>query len=268
MADHPGDIRLADGVSAFLLSMKSGQEDAQQYLAKFVRWFGHDRRVAAITPAELEDFAGQAGSSSEGDARPLKPVREFLAYAKKNGIFTENLAVHLKVRRSARRSRSSKGLRAASDGPAQLTKEGYDQLKSRLAWLTEEMVGTAGEIRRAAADKDVRENAPLEAAREYLGQLDAQRRGIEEVLTTAQVIQDDGARSSTARQGRKVTLEEVGGEQQTWILVDAREAAPLEGKLSTSSPVGKAILGRSVGEEVDVATPRGGSLRYRVIDVG
>jgi transcription elongation factor GreA len=191
-------------------------------------------------------------------------VRDFLTYARKSGFLSENLAVHVKMPKAARKSASRV---AAPTDPTSvwLTQQGYDQLQERLVWLQEEMVSAAAEIKKAAADKDVRENAPLEAAREHLGQLDGRRRETEEALKLAQVIGEDGAGAGVVRQGGAITLLDVStGQSQEWLLVDPREAAPLDGRLSTTSPVGHAVLGRREGDEVDVSAPRG-MVRYRIV---
>lgn len=265
LSDQPQPLTLSDGVTSYLESLKSGRTEAQQQLVKFVRWFGQDRTLSAIAPVDIEDFSTQTGSGVDGNGPQLKPVRDFLSYAKKRGILEQNLASHVKVRRGLRKStsRAARGGAMAS-APARLTQEGYDQLRERLEWLQEEMIRAAAEVRRAAADKDVRENAPLEAAREYLGQLDFRRREAEAVMESAQVIEGGAADDDSVRQGGRVTLEDLStGASQTWMLVDPREAAPLDGRLSTSSPVGQAVLGRFPGDEVEVAAPRG-MVRYRI----
>ena len=239
----------------------------QQQLVKLVRWFGQDRLLSAIAPVDIEDYSTQTGSGVDGNGPQLKPVRDFLSYAKKRGIVEQNLASHVKVRPGVRKSRTRAARGATGNPPALLTQQGYDQLQERFAWLQEEMVRAAAEVRRAAADKDVRENAPLEAAREYLGQLDFRRREAEAVLESAQVIEDGAAEDESVRQGGTVTLEDLStGASQTWMLVDPREAAPLNGRLSTSSPVGQAVLGLHPGDEVEVAAPRG-VVRYRITSV-
>jgi transcription elongation factor GreA len=127
------------------------------------------------------------------------------------------------------------------------------------------MVRTSREIKLAAEDKDVRENAPLEAARELQGQLAFRAQDIEATLARAQIIDDkDQAGANTVQQGSRVLLKELTtGKQCSYLVVDPRESNPLEGKLSTASPVGSAVMDRKEGEEVDVKVPRG-SMRYLI----
>ena len=133
-------------------------------------------------------------------------------------------------------------------------------MEQQLVWLREESVRNSAEIKKAAADKDVRENAPLETARQRHGELASRILEIEDNLEQAQLLQaieaDGGMRQ--VRLGSRVTLQNLSsGDELTYQLVDAREANPLNGKLSVSSPVGQAVLDRWQGQEVEVAAPKG-----------
>jgi transcription elongation factor GreA len=153
-------------------------------------------------------------------------------------------------------------------GPAQirLTRAGHAELTRRLAQYQADRIRITEEIQRAAADKDVRENAPLEAAREAQGMLMAKIQEVETTLRAAVVIDgEDGDGSNRVQLGSKVTLKEMTSERSTnYQLVDPDEASPLNGKISSASPVGAAILGRSPGQEVLVETPRGRQ-RYLIV---
>ena len=71
----------------------------------------------------------------------------------------------------------------------------------------------------------------------------------------------------TAKIGTQVSVKDLGtGRKSTFTLVDRAEANPLEGKISDISPLGKVLLGRSVGQEVEAETPRGKAL-YRILKV-
>ena len=125
--------------------------------------------------------------------------------------------------------------------------------------LKGERVVVTEDIRTAMADKDFRENAPLEAAKERQGIIEARIRELEASLATAQIL---GPGSKVALQrsavGTKVTLKDVAsGRQIVYTLVDVREADAASGKISTQSPVGQALLDRAVGDEVTVNVPLG-----------
>jgi transcription elongation factor GreA len=180
----------------------------------------------------------------------------------------KNMAVHLKGRRGAKRpSPTSPGALASQH--VYLTPEGYSQLKGRGEWLRAEMARTAEEIRKAREDKDVRENAPLEAARESQGYLAAKLREIEETLRVAELVQNGFAAPAQklVKPGCRVTVVEVASQKRsTYLLVDPREADPLSGKISIASPVGQALLEKQEGNEIQVTTPRG-PVQLRVLKV-
>ena len=196
-------------------------------------------------------------------------MREFLIYAKKRGLLERNLAVHLKARRTGRGTRRQAGERRAGPEPVRLTPAGLAEIDQRLKRLRKELTQAAAEIQRAAADKDVRENAPLEAARQHHGQIMSRIRELEDTMARAQLLQEGQQQEERkqVRQGSLVTLKDVAsGEELTYLLVDPREANSLGGKLSIGSPVGQAMQDRHEGDEVEVKAPRG-SFLYQILRV-
>ena len=123
-------------------------------------------------------------------------------------------------------------------------------------------------INKAAADKDFRENAPLEAAREAQGRVESRIMELEQLLRTAEVLKEEEARSgSRVAIGRTVALENLSnGNKVQYKLVSPSEAKISEGKISIASPVGKAVLGKSGGDEVVVAAPAG-AMRFRIVQI-
>ena len=123
------------------------------------------------------------------------------------------------------------------------------------------------EIRRAAADKDFRENAPLEAAREQRGHLERRIRELEETVKSARVIDGEQRVTLKASIGDRVVLRDLAsGEELRYMIVSPREVDPTRGKVSSASPIGKAIIGRGEGEVVEVMAPAG-RLRYQIEQV-
>ena len=174
----------------------------------------------------------------------------------------------MKLRRTPRQSRAQAARPTAKSQEAiQLTAEGHAELQARVVYLNEELARNAKEIQRAAADKDVRENAPLEAAREYQGQLSSRLQLTEDTLSKAEVLDKNANNGQEVRHGSSLKLQDVAsGEVLEWTLVDPREADLLAKKISTNSPVGEAVLGGRIGDEVDVAAPKG-TVRYKIIHV-
>lgn len=259
MEDH--SITLSGALAQFLPTLpESYRQEAQQELNRFILWCGRDLPVRSLTPTDVEQYAEFVGAES---ARKLEAVKGFLSFLKRKGIIERSLAPHLRAPRGRKAGRASLE-RVAEE--ARLSPQGYAQLKARLEMLKEERVRVVEEIHRAMADKDFRENAPLEAARERQGFIEARIRELEELLGSA-VVSGPGATlqvDQRVRLGTRVTLREVGtGRLLSYTLVDPREADPAAGKLSVESPVGRALLDRSAGEEVSITVPRG-TLRYVV----
>jgi transcription elongation factor GreA len=110
---------------------------------------------------------------------------------------------------------------------------------------------------------DLRENADYEAARNEQSFLEGRIQALEQQLRSVVVI--PGATDGRIALGSTVVAE-VQGETVELHLVGSREADPSNGRISDVSPVGKALIGREVGEEVVVRTP-GHDVTYRIIEV-
>lgn len=245
--------------------------DAQQELNKFVRWCGRDRNVVELTPQEAAAY-GELLAESSGlvdTTERAQVIKDFLSFCHKSNFTQTSLSKHVRIRKTTRKSASNKEKgRDAMD----ITPEGYQGLLAELEALREERVSVAREISLAAADKDFRENAPLDAARERQGHLEARIRELEDGLQRARLVSTDD-QAPTQRQEQRVRLgskvkllDSFSREEMVYTLVNASEASPMDFKMSVASPVGKALMNRAVGEEVDVATPRG-NLRYRIEEV-
>ena len=159
----------------------------------------------------------------------------------------------------------ARGAASRASDQAELTREGYDELVARLNLLKLERVEIVEDIGKAMADKDFRENAPLDAAKERQGFTESLIRNLEHTLSKA-VIRDStlSKRYKFVTMGTKVTLKNMGKSiKVTYTLVHPSEANLSEGKLSSESPVGKALLNRRKGDEVEVIIPKG-SIRYKL----
>ena len=259
---------LTETLNRYLASLPpTRHRNGRQELTRFVQWCGRDRGVGELTPYEIGGYAESASIWGADTADKLKSVKAFLTYLQKQGIIEVNLATHLKASRA---SKGRKRLYFKSSGEnAELSAEGYANLQSRLDILKEERVQIVGDIQRAMADKDFRENAPLDAAKERQGMIESSIRELEGVLVNAVVIgnaEDDG--EGRVRLGKKVTLKEASsGKRVSYIMVDSREADPVNGKISSVSPVGKALMDKVVGEEVEISVPRG-TLHYVIHSIG
>ncbi len=245
------------------------KQQAQPEIVKFVRWVGGERSVGSLTASEVGEFSDSIASraSSAAAADRAAHVKRYLSFLKKKKYIAVNLSQHLRLRRGRSATAGGRGS-GISGNVIRLTKSGYNQLKEELEGLQKERIKLAEEIHRAAEDKDVRENAPLEAARESQGMVSSRILQIEATLKSSIVIGQQKLDRETVRIGSNVRLTDVGsGRTVRYQLVDPREANPLSGKISIASPVGAAILGRNRGDEVSVQTPRGEQV-YRIKSTG
>jgi len=250
---------LGEIVDSYLDSIDDVPKTSREELSRFVRWFGKQLAVTQISPSDINDYAETIAAQTGDFSERLLPLQSFLAYLKNQHIIQDDLVRHTKLKkRSTKSVGSTRQRKGDAKNVIQLTVQGDLELRERLKWLQEEIVKNSTAIKKAAADKDVRENAPLEAARQYQGQLEGRIRELQATLAVAEVIKPVRSASGEVKQGNTITLEEESsGSTVTWILVDPREADPLSGKLSVASPVGQAILGRKQGTQVRVSTPSG-----------
>ena len=247
----------AVGVYAGSLRPKDGEKtEAHKQLLRFVSWCGAERRISEIAPSEIGEYSDQSNGGTQSAER-LQEVKKFLAFASKQGLTEHNLARHLRIRKARSRARAS-GEDEKRASVIELTPEGHKNLIAELEDLKSQRGPIAAQIRSAAADKDVRENVPLEAAREHLGQVETRILEIENTLTAAVVVDPTARKKSTVQVGSRVWLKDLSSGRETqYTVVSASEAKPLEGKVSDESPVGKAVIRRREGDQVDVQTPRG-----------
>jgi len=227
----------------------------QAAVQKFVRWFGRQRGVDAIRPRDIDAYCDTALPAESA------ALRGFLSYTYKKGLSVRGLASHVKARKQAPQAAALSGVTNAE--PIQVTEQGLTALRSELAGLREQSVTVTDQIRKAATDKDFRENAPLHAAREQKSHIEGRIQEIEATLARATTV--TAKKNGTAISlGDTVLLTDLNsGATVQYQLVDSREASPAKGKLSASSPIGRVILGKHTGDEVECAAPAG-TFRYRL----
>ena len=158
------------------------------------------------------------------------------------------MAVFSKVFVFHRKNTSSSKTTANDNVGAQLSKEGYQRLQSQLEEWKGERVKVVEDIKLAMEDKDFRENAPLDAAKERQGLIESKIRELESGLSTAEIIGPGSKKTKHVRVvvGSTVRLKDSSsGRQVSYTLVDVREADVAAGRISTASPVGQALLNRT-----------------------
>lgn len=136
----------------------------------------------------------------------------------------------------------------------QLTKDGVAELQAELADLKNKLIDVIESIKTARDQGDLSENAEYHAAKEEQERVDNRIAEINHILTNAEVV-SKRAKSSVSI-GCSVTLKN-GSKPVTYHIVDSVEANPLEAKISDESPIGKALMGKKVGEKVEIKLPAG-----------
>jgi transcription elongation factor GreA len=243
-----------EAVAHFLQSIDPEKARADRpQIDAFVESFGLDRPIADLTADDVSTYAERFRADAVEDAPQLEPVRAFLAYASRLAFTHQNLVPALLG--SGVGGSGGEGAAADFGGDAyQMTVEGLASLERELEELKAQRPVIAEELRAAMADKDFRENAPLDAARDAQAHLEARIRDIEARLRHAVII-DPSQKRGRANLGSTVKL-----------LVSPNEVDPSRGKISIESPVGHAVINRVSGEEVFVEAPSG-RIHFRVLEV-
>ena len=152
--------------------------------------------------------------------------------------------------------------------PTYLSAEGIERLRVEHAELTGvRRPEVIARIKSAKELGDLKENADYSSAREEQSFLEGRIASIEALMRDATIIEAPGA-NGRVDLGSKVSVEETGapGEVMIYELVGTAEADPAAGRISNASPVGRALIGRRVGDTVAVRTPRG-DVAYRIVEV-
>ena len=254
---------LREAASAYLAGLPPDErQEEQPEVHKFVRWYGADRSMGELTGHDVSGYADSLGVTLTDAAARLGPVRAFLAFAKKKGFTATNMGAHL---RPPKATKAGKAQRARKEeAPIVLTREGIISLEAELEELRGRRPHMAAELRRAMADKDFRENAPLDAAREEQAHLESKIRELETTLRRAVVMGEERKSTSVVGMGSTVLLRNLkSGAELRYKLVSPREVNPGQGKISIASPVGRALVRKREGEEVEVAAPAG-AIRFRI----
>jgi len=148
------------------------------------------------------------------------------------------------------------------------TKEALEQLKTELQRLKAvERPAASKAIAEAREKGDLRENAEYDAAKESQGLLEAKIQKLEGDLANARVIDEGTIDTSKVSILTKVTVTNlINKKQMTYHLVSEKEADLKIGKLSVTSPIGKGLLGKQVGEVAEVQVPAG-KLQFKVENI-
>ncbi len=152
--------------------------------------------------------------------------------------------------------------------PIYLTEEGLKSLKEELIYLrTKERPRISRAIAEAREKGDLSENAEYDAAKEAQAHLEARIAKMEETIKQARIVDEKQIDPTKAYILSTVTVKNLkNGMTQTYTLVSAQEADFNQGKISVTSPIGKSLLGRSVGDVVKVKVPAG-TVELEIVEI-
>ncbi len=148
------------------------------------------------------------------------------------------------------------------------TQEGLDKLKAEIRHLkTVERPSISEQIAEARDKGDLSENAEYDAAKEAQGLLEAKISKLEQILSNARILDDSNLDVSKVLILSNVTIKNLSNDMElTYTLVAENEADLKEKKISVDSPIGKGLLGKSVGDVADIQVPSG-IMKFEVIAI-
>ena len=149
-----------------------------------------------------------------------------------------------------------------------LSEQGFNDLKNELNHLvTVERPNIIKQIAEARDKGDLSENAEYDAAKEAQGLLEAKISKLELDLSNARILDESNVDTSTVRLLTHVTIENLENSMQmSYIIVSESEADITAKKISSSSPIGKGLLGKKEGDVVDINVPNG-TVKFKIISI-
>ena len=262
---------------------KSRKETIKNDLSSFIQWLtislenkSYDENsnleninLNIIEPFFIEQYVKITNlkHSNQNASKKLTVARDYLNYIHTEGFTESNLGNHIRNKKGRRSGSVSLKSKVHESDFVEISKEYHDSLEKELNVKYKEREDVVVDINKAAADKDFRENAPLEAAREKQGLIESQIKTIEETLRKSVIFNTkrSNKKNKIAQIGSKVTLEKEN--KRTKInLVASPEADVNLSKISLESPLGKALLGKGENDHVTISAPAG-EIKYKIVKV-
>ena len=149
-----------------------------------------------------------------------------------------------------------------------LSHERLKELQEELIYLkTVREKEVADQIKEARSFGDLSENSEYDEAKNEQGKLYSRIAEVENILANYVIIEEHEEDHDTVRLGSKITvLDKEFDEEEVYQVVGSQEADPMNGRISEESPFGKALLGKSIGEDVEVEAPAG-VLHYQILNI-
>ena len=149
-----------------------------------------------------------------------------------------------------------------------LTQEGYDNIVAEYDELVSvRRAEVAERIKEAISYGDISENAEYDSAKNEQAELEERIHQLEEMLRKAKIVQEEDVKGDKVNIGLKVTVKDIDtGDKEVFSIVGATESDPFNGKISTESSVGKALIGKKKGETVSIEVPDG-IINYKIMKI-
>ena len=149
-----------------------------------------------------------------------------------------------------------------------LTQEGYDNIVAEHDELVSvKRAEVAARIKEAISYGDISENAEYDSAKNEQAELEERIHQLEEMLRKAKIVQEEDVKGDKVNIGLKVTVKDIDtGDKEVFSIVGATESDPFNGKISTESSVGKALIGKKKGETVAIEVPDG-IINYKIMKI-
>jgi transcription elongation factor GreA len=149
-----------------------------------------------------------------------------------------------------------------------MTQAGKDKLIQELEHLKSvKRKEVVERIKIARSFGDLSENSEYDSAKEEQAFVEGRITTLENMIRNAKIIEEGDMATDSVTLGRSVTFVELpNGDEETYTIVGSAEADPFEGKISNDSPIAKSLLGKKVGEQVNVQTP-GGDMSVRIVSI-
>ncbi|GHT66294.1 transcription elongation factor GreA [Bacteroidia bacterium] len=149
-----------------------------------------------------------------------------------------------------------------------MTKEGYNKLLEEVNYLeSERRPAISRQIAEARDKGDLSENAEYDAAKEAQGMLEAKISQLKTLISNSRLIDESQISTESVQILNKVTIRNTKNNQKmVYTLVSESEADLKQGKIAISTPIGKGLMGKKVGDVVDIKVPNG-IMNFEVVDI-
>ena len=150
-----------------------------------------------------------------------------------------------------------------------LTKKRKEELEKELDYLVSvRRSEISQQIKEARSFGDLSENAEYTEARNEQSRVEGRIQELEYTLRMATTVEDDEITLDTVGIGTKVRIQDLDlGDEEIYTIVGAMESDPANNIISTEAPVGAALVGHSAGDQVEVVTPSGVTLKFKILEI-